>query len=109
MEIDMTAKAKKNEIVAIETQHTYHEISMEKTRYATWQLAQATRCNRQGIVERVRYEPNGPEYILDHNQRVFVIGGSNQDLAALLWPIDREKYSNVEDLKNAVLNVAATA
>jgi hypothetical protein len=109
MEIDMTAKAKKNEIVAIQTQRSSTKMHGKTERYVTYNLAQATRCNRQGIVERVRYEPRGPEYTLDYNQRALVISGPNQDLAALLWSSDQKEYSTAEGLKDAILGVATTA
>jgi len=105
----MTAKAKKNEIVAIQTQRPSTKMHGKTERCVTYRLAQATRCNRQGIVERVRYEPRGPEYMLDYNQSVLVISGPNQDLASLLWSSDQKEYSTAEELKNAILGVATTA
>jgi hypothetical protein len=109
MGIKMTAKVKKNEIIAIETQRTRIKMYCKTKRYVTYSLAQATRCNRQGVVERVRYEPNGQEFMLDRGERVLVISGPNQDLAALLWSSDQKEYSTAEELKSAILGVAATA
>jgi hypothetical protein len=106
----MTLKVKKNEIVAIETRRSYTEMNGKTVGRLTYNLAQATRCDRKGIVERIRKQPKGPEYTLDYMQCVIVIGGPNQDLAALLWiEVADKTFDSAEELKNAILGVAQTA
>lgn len=106
----MTVKVKKNEIVAIETRRSYTEMNGKTVGYLTYNLAQATRCDRKGIVERFRKEPSGPEYTLDYMQCVMGIGGPSQDLAALLWSEVADKsFDSAEELKNAILGVAQAA
>jgi hypothetical protein len=109
MEIDMV-KAKKNEIVAIVTQHSQTQMHGNMLKYITVNLAQVTRCTRRGIVECIRKEPNGMEYMIDLNQLVLVISGANQALAVKLWSeLGGTTFGSTEELKNAILKMAEKA
>ena len=74
-------KARKNDVIVVETATSYTDTLYKRVEYKYYFLAFATKVTRKGIVERWR-KPNGMDFCLDKNQRVFVIVDVDRQRAA---------------------------
>jgi hypothetical protein len=73
-------KARKNDVIVVETNSSHADALGRRTPYQYYFLAFAAKVTRRGIVERWR-KPGGMDFCLDKNQRVFVISGVDRQRA----------------------------
>lgn len=99
------SKAKRNDVIVIESRHTSTDAKMKKTEYVSYALAKAVKVNRQGIVEQYQKPDMGYAYTLDKGQRVMTINDPAKQAAAKdLFSTIRENYfPNAEAVKAAIL------
>ena len=74
-------KARKNDVIVVETNSNYTDVLGKRTPYQYYFLAFAAKVTRKGIVEHWR-KPGGMDFCLDKNQRVFVIVDVDRQRAA---------------------------
>jgi hypothetical protein len=78
------AKAKKNDIIAVEERHSMTELNGETKYYETLFLARVIRANRVGIVQEFQ-KIGGTKCKVDYPYRVMTIENKEkQDLARVL-------------------------
>jgi len=101
----MNSKAKKGDIIVIETTSSSTDAKMKVTRYTHYALARAAKVNRQGIVIEYQKPDMGYPYTLDRGQRVMTIADPEKQAAArkLFETIKDNWFPNAEAIKDAIL------
>ena len=99
------SKAKRNDIIVIETRSSSTDSKMKITHYTHYALARAAKVNRQGIVEQYQKSDMNYPYSLDKNQRVLTITDPEKQAAArkLFATITDNWFSDAEAIKQAIL------
>jgi hypothetical protein len=100
------SKAKRNDIIAIESRHTSTDIKMKKHEYVSYFLAKAVKVNRQGIVVEYQKPDMGYAYTLDKGQRVLTIADPMKQAAAreLFATIKENYFPDTQSLREAILD-----
>lgn len=99
------SKAKRNDIIVLETRSSSTNSKMKVTHYTHYAFAKAAKVNRQGIVEQYQKPDMGHPYSLDKNQRVLTIADPEKQAAArrLFATITDNWFPDAETVKQAIL------
>lgn len=83
-------KAKKGDIVVIETTTSITAKDFKTSKYTYYKIAKCAKADRQGRVTQIEF-PHSPVYSLDATQRVICIADPDRQEAA------KRLYANVKD------------
>lgn len=102
----MNSKAKKGDIIVLETRSSSTDAKMKTTHYTHYALAQAAKVNRQGIVVEYQKPDMGYPYTLDKGQRVLTIADPEKQAAArrLFETVKDNWFPTAEAIKDAILS-----
>jgi hypothetical protein len=108
--MDIANPVRKGQVVAIEIEHSSHDVRMKRTAYTLWHLAYVEQASRDGLCRRIRFP--GQFHSLDCRGfgKVHAIGGDRQAAAKAL--ADSIKYpgrdfASADELRQAILAMSA--
>ena len=103
-------KAKLNDIVCIQTTHSFTEVNNLRTKtYKTFVLAKAVKVNRKGVVEQYVVEPNAYPETTNKLQIVMVIGDPVRQASAkdLFNTLKGKTFSDAESVKSMIVEYSS--
>lgn len=100
---------RKGQVVAVEVEHSSHDVKMHRTAYTVWHLAYVEQASREGACRKVRFV--GSFHAVDCRGfgKIHAISGERQPLAKALADSIQypgRDFTSADELRQAILAMA---